>query len=206
VVVYGASMVLLFLASGTFHGLHYDTPEQKRLFQKLDQSAVYLLIAGSYTPVLSILLRGAWRRWLLRLVWALALAGVTCLWLLPKAPHWAMVGLYLGVGWAGFFPIVHFYRAVGWRAMNWVWAVAAFYSAGAICELTEWPVIVPHWVQWHEVLHFCDTAGSVTLFLFMVRYVIPYRPEPPRDPAPPAVTSSTPSGVSFPTRHATMSP
>ena len=69
VVVYGVSMVLLYLASGTFHGLHYDSPEEKRFFQKLDQSAVYLLIAGTYTPVLAILLEGAWRKWFLRMVW-----------------------------------------------------------------------------------------------------------------------------------------
>src|SRR5438128_154538 len=69
IVIFGASMVLLYTASGTFHGLHYDTPEQKRLFQKIDQTAVYLLIAGSYTPVLSILLAGAWRRWFLRMTW-----------------------------------------------------------------------------------------------------------------------------------------
>src|SRR5439155_3382112 len=105
-------MVLLYLASGTFHGLHYATPDEKRFFQKLDMSAVYLLIAGSYTPVLSILLRGAWRKRFLLMTWLFAGAGAACLWLLPKAPHWVMVALYLGVGWAGFMPIVQYYRAV----------------------------------------------------------------------------------------------
>jgi hemolysin III len=174
-VVYGLSMVLLFLASGTYHGLHYDTPEQRRLFQKIDMSAVYLLIAGTYTPVVSIVLAGAWRRWFLRMVWLTALAGVTCLWALPKPPHAAMVAFYLALGWVGILPLPLYYRALGWRAMNWVWAGAGLYSLGAICELAEWPVIVPGWVQWHEVLHICDTAASVTFFLFVVRYVIPYQ-------------------------------
>ena len=175
VFVYGTSMVLLFLASGTFHGLHYDTPEQKRFFQKLDMSAVYLLIAGTYTPVLAIVLSGAWRKWFLRMVWLIALAGVASLWVLPKPPHAAMVSFYLGLGWIGILPLPLFYRALGWRAMNYVWVGAALYSLGAICELTHWPVIVPGWVQWHEVLHFCDTAASMTFFLFVVRYVIPFR-------------------------------
>jgi hemolysin III len=183
--VYGLSMVLLFLASGTFHGLHYDTPEEKRFYQKLDMSAVYLLIAGTYTPVLAILLSGAWRKRLLGLVWLTAAAGVACLWLLPKPPHAAMVGFYLGLGWIGIFPLPLYYRAVGWRAMNWVWLGAGFYSLGAVCELAEWPVIVPGFLQWHEVLHLCDTAGSVTFFLFVVRHVIPYRPAAPRaEPVP----------------------
>ena len=176
VLVYGASMVLLFLASGTFHGLHYDTPEQKRLFQQIDQSAVYLLIAGTYTPVLCILLHGAWRKWFLRMVWLLALAGVACMWLLPKAPHAVIVGLYVGLGWVGILPLPLYYRAVGWRAMNWVWVGGGLYSLGAFCELMMWPVIIPGVVQSHEVLHLCDTAASITFFLFMVRYVIPHQP------------------------------
>jgi hemolysin III len=176
VLVYGLSMVLLYLASGTFHGRYYDNDEQRRFFQKLDMSAVYLLIAGTYTPVLAILLTGAWRTWFLRMVWLCALAGIASLWVLPKAPHAAMVGFYLGLGWLGVLPVPLYYRAVGWRAMNWVWVGAGFYSLGAICELTQWPVIVPGWLQAHEVLHFCDTAGSMVFFLFMVRYVIPHEP------------------------------
>src|SRR5947199_789715 len=58
VAVYGLSMVLLYLASGTFHGLFYDSPEERRFFQKLDQSAIFLLIAGTTTPVLVTLLDG----------------------------------------------------------------------------------------------------------------------------------------------------
>jgi len=175
ILVYGLSMVLLYLASGTYHGLYYDTREEERFFQKLDQSAVYCLIAGTYTPVLAILLQGTWRRLFLFLVWMLAFSGVACLWFLPKAPHWVIVSLYLGLGWIGIMPVRHYYRAVGWRAMNWVWLGAFFYTAGAICELARWPILIPDWIQAHEVLHFCDTAGSMTFFLFVVRYVIPYR-------------------------------
>jgi hemolysin III len=176
-------MVLLYLASGTFHGLHYAAPEEKRFYQKLDQSAVYLLIAGTYTPVLSVLLAGPWRKWLLRTVWALALCGVACMWLLPKAPHWVMVALYLCLGWIGVLPLPLYYRAIGWRAMNWMWAGAGLYTAGAVCELTHWPVIIPGVFQFHEVLHLCDTGASLIFFLFVVRYVIPYQPRPQLDPA-----------------------
>ena len=64
------------------------------------------------------------------------------------------------------------------------------YTAGAVCELTHWPVIIPGWVQAHEVLHFCDTAGSVAFFLFVVRYVVPYEHPanaPPVAGTPPAL-------------------
>ncbi len=200
VVVYGASMVALFLASGLFHGLHYDTPEEKRFYQKIDMSAVFLLIAGTYTPVFAIALRGAWRAWFLRMVWLLALSGVACMWLLPKAPHWSIVGIYLAVGWLGILPLPMYYRAVGWRAMNWVWVGAGLYSVGAICEIVEWPVIVPGWFGFHEVLHVTHSAASVVFFLFIVRYVIPYQHPEPNHVAPVSrpVSDPTPATTAEP--------
>ena len=197
VFVYGVSMVLLFLASGTFHALHFETFEQRRLFQRLDKTAVYLLIAGTYTPIVSILLAGAWRKWILGLIWSIAVVGVACLWLLPADPqkpdaaHAAIVGMYLGLGWVGILPLPLYYRAVGWRAMNWVWAGAGLYTVGAVCELTRWPVVVPGWFQAHEMLHVTHSVASLVFFLFVVRYVIPYRPDVPRDAAPlPAAEAS----------------
>ncbi|QEG29150.1 hemolysin-III related [Gemmata obscuriglobus] len=184
VLIYGASMVALFLASGTFHALPFEKGSWSwRLFQKIDQTAVYLLIAGTYTPVLSVLLAGAWRKWFLRMVWTLAAAGISCLWLLPKAPHWAVVAIYLSLGWIGILPLPLYYRAVGWRAMNWMWAGALLYTVGAVCEITEWPIVMPGF-GFHEVLHLCDSAANMVFFLFVVRYVIPYQPAPhPAEPA-----------------------
>ena len=175
VLVYGVSMVLLFLASGTFHGLQFGADlERRRFYQKLDQSAVYCLIAGTYTPILSIVLRGAWRLWFLRMVWALAVAGVACMWLLPKAPHAAIVGIYVALGWIGLLPLPLYVRAVGWRVMNWVWVGGGLYTFGAACEVLQWPVIVPGWLGFHEVLHITHSAASIVFFLFIVRYIIPY--------------------------------
>jgi hemolysin III len=177
ILIYGLSMILLFLASGTFHGLHYSTPEERRFYQKIDQSAVYLLIAGTNTPLMTVLLKGRLRKWCLVCVWTIAFAGVASLWLLPKPPHPLVVGLYVGLGYLGTIPIFHYYRAVGWRAMNWLWIGAALYTAGAVCELTQWPVIIPNWIQSHEVLHICDSAACLAFFMFILRHVIPYSAE-----------------------------
>lgn len=175
VFVYGLSMILLFLASGVFHGLHFDSPEQHRFYQKLDQSAIYLLIAGTNTPVIAALLQGAWRRRFLRTIWALAFSGVACLWLVPKAPHWVMVVLYLGLGWVGVLPVGAYYRALGWRAMNWAVLGAGLYTVGAVCELLQWPVIIPGVLGAHEILHLFDSAACLAFFTFITRHVIPYR-------------------------------
>jgi hemolysin III len=174
VLVYGSSMVLLFLASGLFHGLHYESSDHMRFFQRLDQSAVFLLIAGTNTPLIVVLLSDAWRNWCLKMIWGCALFGVLCLWVLPKPPHALVVGLYLTLGWLGLVPVWQYYRVLGRRALNWMWLGAACYTTGAICELTQWPVIVPGWIQAHEVLHFFDTAGSVAFFVLIARHVIPH--------------------------------
>lgn len=196
VLIYGLSMILLFLASGTFHGLHYSSPERMRFFQKIDQSAVYLLIAGTNTPIMAILLSGRFRKWCLISVWTIAFTGVASLWLLPKPPHPLVVGLYVGLGYLGTVPVYHYYRAVGWRPMIWLVIGAALYTLGAVCELAQWPVIIPGWVQSHEVLHLCDSAANFAFFIFIFRYVINYSGEQ----APQATVSqaaSSPVSVSL---------
>jgi hemolysin III len=175
--VFGLSMLALYLASGTFHGVPFtrvDNPDEFRFFQKLDQSAIYLLIAGTNTPCLAILIGGRRARWFLAVMWLLAATGIACQWFLPKLPYAAIVGLFLGMGWLGIVPIVQYYRVIGWRAMNWMWLGAGAYTLGAICELAEWPVISlsPLRFAYHEVFHLCDIAGSLAFFIFISRYVV----------------------------------
>jgi hemolysin III len=190
VAVFGVSMVLLYLASGTFHAVPYtrtSNPDAFRFFQKIDQSAIFLLIAGTNTPCMVIVLGGKRGLWYLRAMWAWAAAGIACLWLLPKAPHAAVVGIYMGMGWFGMLPGLYYYRALGGRPLLWVLLGAAFYTAGAVCELLEWPVISvwPVRFAYHEILHLCDTAGSLAFFVFITRHVIPYQP-PVEGPDPDA--------------------
>ena len=88
-------------------------------------------------------------------MWGLAGAGVAALWALPRAPYWATVSLYVAMGWLGGVPVVRYYRAVGWRAMNWVLAGGVLYTGGAACDLFRWPVLFtePVLVGPHEVFH-----------------------------------------------------
>jgi hemolysin III len=185
--VFGLSMVILYLASGTFHAVPFtrlDNPDEFRFFQKIDQSAIYILIAGTNTPCLAILLGGRRAKLFLALLWLLAAIGIVCQWFLPKLPHQVIVGLCMGMGWLGVAPIVRYYRRVGWRAMNWMWLGAIAYTAGAICELTEWPVLFlsPVRFSFHEVMHFCDMAGSLAFFVFVSRFVAGYERETPASP------------------------
>ncbi len=175
VTIFGLSMIVLYLASGLFHGLMLPR-EQLRFFQKLDQSAIYLLIAGTYTPVMAILLTGSMRAGMLCGIWTMAVAGIGCMWLLPKAPHSLTVSIYLGMGWFGMLGIWHYFIAVGWRGMSWALGGAFLYTLGAICELARWPVIWPGVIGSHECLHVFDMAATYCHVVFIMRYVIVYRP------------------------------
>jgi hemolysin III len=173
-------MVFLYLASGLFHGLPFTAAQNRsefRFFQRLDQSAIYILIAGTNTPVQTMLLDGRWRKWCLIGMWALAGVGIACLWLLPTPPHAVIVANCLAMGWLGLLPVRRYYQAVGWRAMNWIWAGCALYTIGALCELTEWPVISesPVRIGFHETFHVITAAASIAFFMFILRFAIPYQ-------------------------------
>ncbi len=174
VTIFGLSMVLLYFLSGLFHGLMLPW-EQLRFFQKLDQSAIYILIAGSYTPVIVLLLQGRQRRILLTGIWVLALIGIACIWVLPKALHSVTVALYLGMGWFGMLGIREYYRAVGWRGMCWALVGAGFYTLGAVFELLQWPVIWRGVVGGHEMLHIADAIGTYCIAVFVMKHVLGYQ-------------------------------
>ena len=181
VAVYGLSMVAVYLASGAFHA----TTSPWRGLQHLDQSAIYLLIAGTNTPIIVGLL-GRRGRWLLGAMWGLVAVGVTFQWALAAPPHAVIVGVCLGLGWMGFLPVIHYYRAVGWRAVNWLWAAGLTYTLGGVVEFTDWPVLAasPVLVGSHEVFHVLVMAGSVLFYVFIARYVVAYRPAPAGRPVP----------------------
>jgi hemolysin III len=174
VLVFGLCMIVLYSASGLYHALRLP-PDRLRVFQRIDMSAIYLLIAGTCTPVAALLLRGRFRATLLAGVWVLALIGIGSLWLLPRPPYAVLVAIYLGMGWLGMAGIGHYWRATGWRGMRWAIGSGAFYSLGAAMELANWPVVVPGVVRSHELMHFCDIAGTACHIVFLIGYVLPYQ-------------------------------
>jgi len=176
--VFGGCMTLVYAASSLYHAVRLP-PDELRFFQRMDMSAIYLMIAGSCTPIVAILLTGRFRTLMLAGQWLLAAIGITSLWLLPKPDHAVLVTTYLAMGWLGTLGIWHYWRATGWRGITWAMTGAAFYTAGAAIELARWPVLIPGVVQSHELLHFCDIAGTTCHLVFISRFVLPYQPAPP---------------------------
>jgi hemolysin III len=184
-VCFGLTMVVLYAASGTYHAIDLPlTSPEVDFFRRLDHSAIYALIAGTYTPVFAVVLAHCWARRLLPLVWALAATGIALKWLVPVASDPLTVGLYLGLGWFGILSVVPLSKALGWQALAWGGLGGLLYTAGAVCELAQWPVILPGWFAWHEVMHVCDMGGTAAHVVFMVGYVVPFPSAAAEPPLP----------------------
>ena len=188
VMIFAIGSVAVYTASGLYHALRLS-PDELRFFQLLDMSTIYLMIAGSATPLAIIILRGRQRAILLYGQWGFALVGIASLWALPKPDHALLVACYLGMGWFICAFIGQYCRAVGWGALRWVTPMMVAYALGAVIEVFNWPVIWTGVIQSHELLHFCDMVGTVCYVVFLVKYVIPYQ-----GPAPVAEVEAEPAG------------
>lgn len=172
---FGLSMVVLYAASGLYHAIPARFTELMHFFRLLDHSAIYVLIAGTYTPVFALLFQGRARVLLLSLVWGVAATGVACKWLLPFPPYWLTVGLYIGMGWLGVVVALPLVRAVGLRGMAWGLAGGLFYTAGGVCDALHWPTLYGGIFGPHEMLHVLDMIATGIHVVFMIRFVLPYR-------------------------------
>jgi channel protein (hemolysin III family) len=167
--VFVASCVLLLSLSGVYHLLTHFTVARSVLM-RLDHAAIFLLIAGSFTPVHMILLNDRWHRYLLPLIWAAAIAGLA----LKSAyfddmPEWLGLLMYLGLGWLGVISAATLARRYGLRfILPLVWGGLA-YTVGALSEHVRWPILVPGIVGPHELFHVAVLAGISFHWAFIRR-------------------------------------
>jgi hemolysin III len=171
--VFGLSLAACYGASTLFHAVRLP-PEQVEVFATLDALAIYLLIAGSVTPVALVVLRGWWRWCTLAGAWLLAAAGVGLDLAPVDVPPALSTGLYLGMGWGValcYFPLA---RTVSHRAL-WPLVVGGVsYSVGAVLNRLGWPTLVPGVLGAHELFHLFVMGGSLAHFWFMLTVVAPF--------------------------------
>jgi channel protein (hemolysin III family) len=169
--VYAGSCIFLFAVSGIYHMLAADSPA-RAMMVRIDHSAIFVLIAGTYTPVHGILFQGWARFGPIALIWAAASAGIATKWLyFNDWPRWLGLGLYLLLGWLGTISGIAIARRYGFKfVLPLLWGGIA-YSAGAILEFADWPVIVPGVVHPHELFHMAVVIGALFHWLFIWRIV-----------------------------------
>ena len=163
--VYGVTLVVLYLASTLYHGLPLS--RAKIVLQSLDHTAIYLLIAGTYTPFMLVHLRGPWGWSLLGIVWGLALLGI--LWRTTNLQRrdGVSVAFYIAMGWVAMVAVKPILAAVPLGALVLLLIGGLVYTAGVIFYAWE---RLPYN---HAVWHLFVLAGSVFQFLAVLLYVLP---------------------------------
>ena len=170
--VFCLSMILLYGASATYHSLNISG-KALRIFRKLDHMMIFVLIAGSYTPVCLIVLGGRPGYTLLAVVWAIALFGMTLKACWITCPKWFSSIIYIAMGWVcvlAFGKIIH---ALPRAAFGWLLAGGIIYTAGGIIYALKLPLFNSrhHSFGSHEIFHLFVMGGSVCHFIFMYLYV-----------------------------------
>jgi len=172
--VYGISLVVLYVASTLFHSLQVS---QQRVEQLLvfDQVAIYFLIAGTYTPLCLVPLRGPWGWSLLGVVWGIAAIGVILRIAWKSQPEWLPVVLYLVMGWLALIVLKPLSLAVPPSAIAWLFAGGLVYTLGAVIFASQRPRLWPGVFSSHELWHCFVLGGSACHFMVMLLFVVPLR-------------------------------
>lgn len=167
--IYGVSLILLYAASAVYHSLNGGVRLRVTL-RKLDHASICLLIAGTYTPLCLLSLRGAAGTILLCLIWAMALAGMALSICWIGAPRWLFTALYLCMGWMAVFAIGPLSRALPSAALFRLLVGGVLYSLGGMLYALKWPGRDNPKFGFHEIFHLFVMAGSVCHFL-MIRQI-----------------------------------
>ena len=192
--IFGITMILCYGISAAFHGALLSGKPLERL-QRLDHVGIYLLIAGTYTPVAWALMRGSWWWGTLTTVWTFAVLCAARVWCGGVMPIWVSTLLYLTMGWGALFCYFELAKTYTHRTLLPLPLGGVFYSVGAILNLAHWPVIFPGVFAAHEIFHFLVIGGSACHTFFMIRAVVPSAaPVPARLTASPHVFDPVPAG------------
>ncbi|MEU2025914.1 hemolysin III family protein [Streptomyces sp. NPDC016469] len=162
--VYIASACLLFGVSAVYHRGTWG-PRGEAVLRRLDHANIFLIIAGTYTPLTVLLLPESTGTPLLWAVWAAALAGIAFRVFWVGAPRWLYTPCYIAMGWAAVFFLPDFMRAGGVAVLVLVVVGGVLYSAGGVIYGIKRPNPSPRWFGFHEVFH------SLTLAAFTVHYI-----------------------------------
>jgi hemolysin III len=170
--IYGFSLILLFSASAIYHLLKVK-PRVSIYLRKLDHSAIYILIAGTYTPICFNLFTGFWKWGMLILIWSLAFIGVAVKLLWINAPRWLYTGVYIAMGWLAVLGGKEILATMPTGALVWILIGGITFTIGAIIYITKKMDFVPGIFGFHEVWHIFVILGALAHFVGILVCVAP---------------------------------
>ncbi len=175
-IIYGISMIVLYAASALLHGVKTSKKNQMRL-NRLDHMAIFLLIAGTYTPIVYNLFPDPWRWIVLGLIWLVAVMGMLYKLFSPKIHGVFNASIYLILSWGIAVPLffaINLSSIISIRALYLLLSGGLVYSLGFLVYFFEKPDPWPGRFGHHEIWHLFVMGGSLCHYLFMLFYVVPY--------------------------------
>lgn len=161
--IYGAALFLLYFTSTMYHSLR---GRAKNVFRKLDHAAIYLLIAGTYTPFVLVSLGGAWGWTLFGAIWGLAVVGIVQELCIARGARVLSLVIYLLMGWLAVVALVPLFRALSWSGMSWVVGGGLIYTVGIVFYLYD-----ERFRHWHGIWHLFVMGGSAVHFAAILLFV-----------------------------------
>lgn len=166
--IFMLSMVLLYAASTTYHSLDLSA-RANRTLRKIDHMMIFILIAGTYTPICLIVLQGTTGYWLLAVVWGIALGGIIIKACWITCPKWFSSILYIAMGWVCVLAFAKIVRALPTAAFVWLLAGGIIYTVGGIIYALKLKIFNSRHKNFgsHEIFHLFVMAGSVCHYIVM---------------------------------------
>ncbi len=171
--IYAASLILLYAASTTYHTFD-KSPKVNTLLKKIDHMMISVLIAGSYTPVCLLVLRGKIGIILLTIVWSIAITGILIKAFWVYCPKWVSSILYIGMGWTCILALPQILEALSPAAFGWLLAGGIMYTVGGVIYALKLSIFNNRHKYFgsHEIFHLFVMAGSACHFIVMYRFIL----------------------------------
>ncbi len=172
--IYAASLVLLYAASTTYHT--FDLSEKiNTVLKKIDHMMIFVLIAGSYTPICLLVLKGRTGIILLSLVWGIAIVGILIKAFWVFCPKWVSSVLYIGMGWTCVLAFTQILNSMSTAAFGWLLAGGIIYTIGGVIYALKLPIFNSRHQNFgsHEIFHLFVMGGSACHFVVMYAYLLP---------------------------------
>ena len=169
--VFGMSLIMLYSASTIYHMLRLSE-EKTKLLRRIDHMMIFVLIAGTYTPICLIPLRGEGGWGLLAVIWGIALAGILLKIFWLSAPRWLSTFIYISMGWLAVWILIPLEKAVSWAGVAVLLAGGIAYTVGAVIYGLKKPNFTFKHFGFHEIFHVFVMIGSGFHIAFMFRFIL----------------------------------
>lgn len=169
--IFGVSLILLYTFSTLYHSLKVGE-RATRVLRKFDHIMIYVLIAGTYTPICLGPLRGPWGWSIFGVVWGIAVGGIILKSICNNPPRWLSTSLYLLMGWVVIVAVVPMLNTFSLEALLWLLAGGIFYTVGAVIYGLKKPALPFKHFGFHELFHVFVLLGSLCHFYFVITYAI----------------------------------